>query len=267
MGASTPTNPHNNNNPHNNTRHKMTIEYEEHDDIDSTPPQHPNNNNNNNNNRNHREKHYNDSAISSFNKARKSITFSPKCGDEQRSQHEQQQQQQLSRRKRNNSTSMHADDMENESLFFVVDQCKLDDLYDWEEGEGRKLLNSGGSTGRGDGGSNGQKVRTGTLVTCNEKKIALFRFGSVLYAIDERCPHMGGPLHLGNLETIGEARLLCVACPWHKWKIELVTGKLRMPAGRGVCNQVYPTQILSDGTIKIGFDEIAQDYFSGEYDF
>ena len=66
---------------------------------------------------------------------------------------------------------------------------------------------------------------------------------------------------------MGEAQLLVVACPWHKWRIELQSGKLRMPAGRGICNQVYPTQIMNDGTLRIGFDEIAPDYFSTDYDF
>ena len=78
---------------------------------------------------------------------------------------------------------------------------------------------------------------------------------------------LGGPLHLGTVETIGEAQLLCVTCPWHKWRIELTTGKLRVPAGRGICNQVYPTQISEDGVIKVGFNEIAKEYFSMEFDF
>lgn len=53
------------------------------------------------------------------------------------------------------------------------------DLYDWS-GDQKQTLTE-----------NGEKPRTGTLVTCNDKKIALFRFGAEIYAIDEKCPHMG----------------------------------------------------------------------------
>ena len=141
-----------------------------------------------------------------------------------------------SQRSRQNSRTLHTDALQEKNLFFVVDKYKFNDLYDWK-GDGMQPLNCGG---------NGKKAQTGSMVVCNEKKIALFRYGSVVFAIDERCPHMGGPLHLGNLETVGEAQLLCVACPWHKWRIELSTGKLRMPSGRGVCNQVYPNRLTNE---------------------
>lgn len=35
------------------------------------------------------------------------------------------------------------------------------------------------------------QARSGTKVTCNNKKLALFRYGEKLFAIDERCPHLG----------------------------------------------------------------------------
>ena len=34
-------------------------------------------------------------------------------------------------------------------------------------------------------------------------------------ATSEKCPHAGGPLHLGDIEVLPD-KSLCVRCPWHK---------------------------------------------------
>jgi nitrite reductase (NADH) small subunit len=47
----------------------------------------------------------------------------------------------------------------------------------------------------------------GRLVQLNDKRIALFHVGGRYYAIDDVCPHRGGPLSEGELE--GAA----VVCP------------------------------------------------------
>ena len=54
--------------------------------------------------------------------------------------------------------------------------------------------------------------KNGLLVTANETQIALFRFGiDTVYAINKRCPHKGGPLHMGDIEDLGkERKRLCV---------------------------------------------------------
>ena len=56
--------------------------------------------------------------------------------------------------------------------------------------------------------------KNGLLVTANETQIALFRFGiDTVYAINKRCPHKGGPLHMGDIEDLGkERKRLCVVC-------------------------------------------------------
>ena len=78
----------------------------------------------------------------------------------------------------------------------------------------------------------------------------------------------GGPLHLGDIENLGEAKLLCVVCPWHRWKIDLTTGKVKMPSRQPpLRNQIYPTRVEDDGTIFVGFDEIDDRYFEGDADF
>lgn len=48
--------------------------------------------------------------------------------------------------------------------------------------------------------------------------VAVFRNAGKVFAIDNRCPHMGFPLCKGQVhEGI-------VVCPWHHWKFDLATG-------------------------------------------
>jgi 3-phenylpropionate/trans-cinnamate dioxygenase ferredoxin component len=69
----------------------------------------------------------------------------------------------------------------------------------------------------------------GRLVQINDKRIALFNVGGHYYAIDDVCPHRGGPLSEGELE--GAA----VVCPWHGAMFDLATGEVtRSPAAAGV---------------------------------
>ena len=71
----------------------------------------------------------------------------------------------------------------------------------------------------------------------------------------------GGPLHLGDIESLPD-RSLCVRCPWHSWRFDLNTGRVRKPSHRSLCAIVYPTRVLADGTILVGFDEFDHKYFS-----
>ena len=55
-------------------------------------------------------------------------------------------------------------------------------------------------------------------MTVQDKSIALFNVGGVLYAIDNTCLHRGGPLGEGELsDTV-------VTCPWHGWQYDVKTG-------------------------------------------
>ncbi|XP_047494043.1 Rieske domain-containing protein-like [Penaeus chinensis] len=71
-------------------------------------------------------------------------------------------------------------------------------------------------------------LRTGSLVKVNEQDVALFRYGDVVYAISEHCPHAGGPLHIGDIEDV-PGKSLCVRCPYHGWKFDLKTGEKIKP--------------------------------------
>ncbi len=75
--------------------------------------------------------------------------------------------------------------------------------------------------------------------TVNGRKIAVFNVGGVFYAIDDTCPHRGGPLSEGEL--LGNE----VVCPWHAARFDLTSGVHLSPPAR---NDVacYKTQVVGD---------------------
>lgn len=58
----------------------------------------------------------------------------------------------------------------------------------------------------------------GVAVDLGERRFAVFRSDGAFYALDETCPHRGGPLHAGRVDNG------VVLCPWHQWQFELSTG-------------------------------------------
>jgi len=66
--------------------------------------------------------------------------------------------------------------------------------------------------------------------------IALFRTSAdEVFALDDRCPHKGGPLSQGLIH--GKR----VACPLHNWQIDLESGEALAPdAG---CTHKYPVKV------------------------
>lgn len=67
------------------------------------------------------------------------------------------------------------------------------------------------------------------VVELADEEVAVFRQGDRCFALEQRCPHTGGPLSLGKVEDGA------VVCPWHGAKFDLQTGAMiRGPAKRGV---------------------------------
>jgi len=60
---------------------------------------------------------------------------------------------------------------------------------------------------------------TAKLVAVDGKEIALFNVDGTFYALDNECPHRGGPLGEGDLEGC------IVTCPWHAWQYDVRTGE------------------------------------------
>ena len=68
-----------------------------------------------------------------------------------------------------------------------------------------------------------------TAVEIQGNRIAVFNVGGTFYAIDDTCPHAGGPLSEGKVDG-GK-----VICPWHDAAFDLKTGDvLSPPAFEGV---------------------------------
>ena len=62
----------------------------------------------------------------------------------------------------------------------------------------------------------------GTYVEVEGKGIALFNLGGEIYALDNACTHVGGPLSQGRVEA-GE-----VEGPGHGSRFDIRTGEVRM---------------------------------------
>ena len=70
----------------------------------------------------------------------------------------------------------------------------------------------------------------GRVVDAAGKSIAVFNVGGTYYAIDNECPHRGGPLGEGDLD--GSIAI----CPWHGWRWDVKTGaNANNPAIRVSC--------------------------------
>ena len=73
------------------------------------------------------------------------------------------------------------------------------------------------------------------VVDVDGRSVAVFNVEGRLYAIDNVCPHRGGPLGEGDLEgTIA-------ICPWHGWRWDVTTGcNANNPAVKVAC---YPVTV------------------------
>jgi nitrite reductase (NADH) small subunit len=93
------------------------------------------------------------------------------------------------------------------------------------------------------GALNDVPVRGARVVKTAHGCIGIFRCAeNEAYAIEDRCPHSGGPLSEGLVHSAS------VTCPLHNWVIDLATGE----AQGADCGRVktYPLK-LEDGRILI----------------
>ena len=77
------------------------------------------------------------------------------------------------------------------------------------------------------------------VVAIDGREIALFSVGDAFYAIDNTCPHQGGPLVEGWLEGT------TITCPWHAWCFDLRTGAMTL----GDFSTVETFEIRIDGRV------------------
>ena len=83
--------------------------------------------------------------------------------------------------------------------------------------------------------------------TAGAQSIALSYLDGQYSALDNRCPHQGGPLGEGTIED-GWLR-----CPWHGWDFDPRTGEGK----QGACSRVFPVEVRDDG-VYVAVEEIVE---------
>jgi nitrite reductase/ring-hydroxylating ferredoxin subunit len=79
----------------------------------------------------------------------------------------------------------------------------------------------------------------GLVVEAAGRTVAVFNVDGTYYAIDNACPHRGGPLGEGDVEGT------VVSCPWHAWRWDVRTGaNVNNPAVRVAC---FPVRVEAQG--------------------
>ena len=88
-------------------------------------------------------------------------------------------------------------------------------------------------------------------VTAGTHSMALTNIDGEFTAMDNRCPHQGGPLGEGSIE-IGDDKQCWLRCPWHGWDFDPKTG---LPPGGHIDSgqRLYPLEVREDG-IYIGLE-------------
>ena len=78
-------------------------------------------------------------------------------------------------------------------------------------------------------------------VTVGHKSLAMTHYDGQYGALDNRCPHQGGPLGEGSIEN-GMLR-----CPWHGWDYCPLTGKPPGDLEVDDALEIFPVEVRSDG--------------------
>ena len=91
------------------------------------------------------------------------------------------------------------------------------------------------------------RVQTVTLTLGDSvHQICLTRHGGEYGALDNKCPHQGGPLGEGSIENG------CLRCPWHGWDFDPITGK--PPGGYDDGVETFAVEQRDDG-VYVGIEE------------
>jgi nitrite reductase (NADH) small subunit len=82
-------------------------------------------------------------------------------------------------------------------------------------------------------------LREGRSVRVGEREVAIFNLGDRFLAVENRCPHRGGPLADG-IVSHG-----LVVCPLHAWKVDLATGSVTNHPESSQCVKTFPIRVQS----------------------
>ncbi|MGD9738234.1 MAG: nitrite reductase small subunit NirD [Bauldia sp.] len=94
-------------------------------------------------------------------------------------------------------------------------------------------------------------VQGARIVRLPDLDLAVFRtIDGEVFALDNRCPHKGGPLSEGIVH--GHA----VTCPLHNWVIDLATGEARGPDVG--CVKTARVVVAPDGRLSLDLTSLAR---------
>jgi nitrite reductase (NADH) small subunit len=89
-------------------------------------------------------------------------------------------------------------------------------------------------------------LREARSVRLGGRDIAIFNLGDRFLAVDNRCPHKGGPLAEGIVSGA------TVVCPLHAMKVSLDTGDVLNSPNTPQCVETFRTRV-EDGVVLIEF--------------
>ncbi|KAA0163719.1 hypothetical protein FNF28_04110 [Cafeteria roenbergensis] len=159
-------------------------------------------------------------------------------------------------------------------LFWLPAGVCLEDLLDCRDWPPQLEMTVTGHTRRR---KDPRRPQLGKGVTVNGIELALFRWGSSVFASAARCPHMKGKLEVGDIEDISTQGMpprrvqrthslgldsdfdedvaaapqrprgpaLCVTCPVHGFQFDAATGISVMPPG-SFHLQMFPTRLVKE---------------------
>jgi nitrite reductase (NADH) small subunit len=92
--------------------------------------------------------------------------------------------------------------------------------------------------------------REGRSVQAGAVQLAIFNTGERFLAVENRCPHGGGPLADG---IVGGST---VTCPLHNWRICLESGEVSRPCAAGnPAVRTFPVEVV-DGIVMVACGEV-----------
>ncbi|MDO8461394.1 MAG: Rieske (2Fe-2S) protein [Deltaproteobacteria bacterium] len=75
----------------------------------------------------------------------------------------------------------------------------------------------------------------GRVFEVKGQQVALFNVDGKICAIENVCPHRGGPLGEGSLDGA------IVTCPWHGWQFDVTTGQ--SPVNPAASVKTFPCKV------------------------
>jgi nitrite reductase (NADH) small subunit len=98
-------------------------------------------------------------------------------------------------------------------------------------------------------------LREGRSVQIASHDLAVFNLGDRFLAVENKCPHRGGPLADGIVSG------RTVVCPLHAWKIDLESGQVTNRPEENPCVRTFATTV-SDGVVMLELSVPEEDHFA-----